>query len=568
MAVNTDDFLSRFLDEDESAATSSSTSSPQNEQQAISLKIAGRIQVSKSDFSIMEPVHGGQDQPFGVEYKFPSAVSVSGLRAFPIIVDANPDTLKMGDRCGIQNLRVNGEQHPTDAWEVRRWRPEHLLASEGAWLVGGDKVLHEAIRNMYRVNFNEASKMMLKMEVLGDGRGIRIISMGEDGTTDENIVIGMGATELNGMNHEFRSALKHASKHAFSLTILDPRVTEVHTLSYDLVTSSLGLTVGVEDGPNVLKKQYARFTTFLHSMKPSLLAPGCIQSLHRLMPMNLTLIGTVAYGVASRAMKFKESMVYSAARSSSYQDSSSSSEQETEVFAGSSVFSSKRTGARFMGVLSGANVCAVTSVPSEIYPNLKIEVSRAPTAVFVIEDPSKPPSGPALMFWEIEATNFDKSPESSIGMLPSNLQIRRTFYEKDHIVADFDTDVLHVSDKERKVKMVAFIDENSLVNTVVPSIRILPEAQKQGKQDMMIEVSGTSLVKVVILFSSKRFTNISVDSPGTHSYALNARDRDELFMGSRGADFDENTIARATTIFVLGDKDYALKVSATLSMRR
>ena len=562
--MSTDAFLTQILPSEEGDNTEAASSASSSralvapKEGVINLEIQGQIFVDKSDFQIITPYAGRQHHPFNIEYTLPVTVTAKELQALPIIVDADPETFKLGDRCGVQNLRINGTQFPTEMWEICRWRPEFLLSDNGTWLAR-NSTEHERIRDMYKAEIDGERKMVLKGEVMGEGRGLKIVTAKEDGVTDEQfLLLGNGGFTLGTMNHAFRSSSKRAAKHAFSLVLLDPSIVNIKTLTYDLVSSSLGMTVDVENGPNFSPtSKTAQFNLALHSLKPCLLAPSYIHHLHKCRPINIKATGTVRYNQTRSAE-------YAVMRSADNQVAKSHG-----VFTGIDAVLNKHTGFQVTGTLEGAHTHAITPMPASTVPNMDIGVQARPVVVYVVEDPDNAPTAPSLLMWRVEAKNFDGSYSRAISMLPSNLRIRSTLYGKDHVEANLDTDIVQFAEDENSdsVMMTAVIDKNTLLKTNVPRLYFFPSPIRNNKRVLDIVVSEGDDFEVFIMFSSTRFKEISMSNADDDTQ-VNVRNRNKLFMGAHSAHFEDSTIQNSIVYLSSPNKRVNFTVNATLSVRR
>jgi len=509
------------------------------------LVITGRVPVSQGDLALIDAA-GRDAQRFTLEYKLATPVTFVQLGAMPVIVDADADTFKLSDRAGVRNVRVNGRKVADNSWAVLRWRPELALMNGGAWLWDHGTLQHDQLRNMFRVKVGEEELVVLKHELVDEGRALRVLSVDDEGKTSERLIPVKGGVSLDNLSHAFRHAFKEASSHAFMLSMGNLGDEKIESFSYDLETSGLGLGLELENTAGV-QSNSAYFNLVVHATRPSVLAPAMLQNLLRCTPTRVRVTGTTGYHRAPVVRFAQTEVQYAKARSVSQADSSYASSVQRGATA--TVFSRKRPGAKFESEPQGGFVHARVPVRAFMRAPFRLKPHSQLTVVYQVADEERFPTSPALILWGVNAVPEEKGADvrSFIDTLPPNLRLRHAIQGQDEIEADLDTDTVHIFKERGDARLAAYVDSYSILDTVVPGVRLRATKVEDDMRTMTIEVTPGSDIRVCILFSSARYTMAKILDE-TDANTGDRRDPAWIFMGGRAAHFETSTIRDAVFI--------------------
>lgn len=531
------------------AASSSTTGAVNGYETHIRLSIAGKIPVKKETFEVVRSGELQEEQTFTIKYVFPTPITASELAALPVIVDSRTDSAKMGDRNGVRNLRINDSEDFTEQWSLGQWRPEYLLGPRGYWLFEKDEKKFAEIKSKYRVRDANEDRILLEKQVLGEGRGIKIVTMTEQGEILERMVTGNFDVQHERENPGFREDLERVSKHAFSFDLWDQSSSPITSISYDLVTYSMSMTVGLERGSNTSKLgKELKYNLFLHLNEQSMLAPSFIQKMHQHISVKATVTGRI--GFTSQRSRMEMKSTYYTARSNAASSSSSvqNDDEEEHRSVWNAASSTKQIGMKFEGSVYGYPAHEKTTFQCSVIPRFKMEMPPFPFAIFVIDNVDVLPTSPALIARTINVTaNSRLSIRSQVGMLPSKLSLKRTLPTDDAFDATVDTNVVYIADDNKNAKLTAYVNQESFRDKLIPTLYLSKSSIEEGSKRMEIEVSRGGFFTVVILFSSKLFSDVKSFS-GEGFEKINMRSRNDIFLGARGSEFEQNTIENGVRV--------------------
>ena len=564
-ATSTDDWLSGVLADEVPVKNNADAGAASSNADAHTLTITGRVPVTKDSLALVDAT-GGDAQKFTLEYAFAEPISTEYLAFMPIIVDADADTFKMADRAGVHNVRVNGQALEEGAWSVARWRLEYSFFGP-AQKMGVDK---SDLERWFQVKIGDESLFVIKHEIVGGGRAVRVLTVEEEGTTGERLISSKNGVRLDNVAHAFRHAVDEASRDAFVLSISAFESEPIRTVTYDLVTSGLNLGLELEQDA-IDQDNSAHFNLILRASRPSLLAPSQIQALLGYTPTRVQLDGTAGYygGAAMRFAQDEQQAVLYAEKTRSMSRGEPSYASNAQRSNAVTAFSSKRPGARFRSALQNAPQHNTTRFRARARGNFRFKADRYLTVVYLITGEERFPAAPELILWgvQVESEKNAGAVRAFIDTLPSNLRIRRRIPGKDQIEADLDTDTIHVPREDGPVKLAAYVDEQSILNTLIPAVVLRSTNVTDNRRTMRIEVTPGSNVTACILFSSAHYTSASLtpDSGGTLG---NARDRERVFMGGREARLETSTIQDAVFVVSNSKRSIGLEVTAVTTAVR